>query len=165
MGSSPIGISNPKTKLVLLEKGLNCQRNLSFGRLNKKRQNNRKKTLTRSVLHKFFFFFFSKFMFIKSYFELFELLYNVFVFQETPWIVNLVPETTWAMSIEVSSMSGLLDVIGGVWVTHPIIHGLSKQRYPLEDSRVLNRKKCALTSLGRDSSIANYLLLIMQKNV
>ena len=33
-----------------------------------------------------------------------------------------------------------LDVIGGVWVTHPIIHGLSKQRYPLEDSRVLSKK-------------------------
>ena len=132
----PIGISNPKTKLVLLEKGLNCQRNLSFGGLNKKGQNNRRRLLfylvSSSVLSKFFlFFFFSKFMFIKSTFELFELLYNVFVFQETPWIVNLVPETTWAMSIEVSSMSGLLDVIGGVWVTHPIIHGLSKQRYPL----------------------------------
>ena len=33
----PIGISNPKTKLVLLEKGLNCQHNLSIGGLNKKR--------------------------------------------------------------------------------------------------------------------------------
>ena len=42
---SPIGISNPKTKLVLLEKGLNCQRNLSFGGLNKKGQNNRTRLL------------------------------------------------------------------------------------------------------------------------
>ena len=145
---SPIGISNPKTKLVLLEKGLNCQRNLSFGGLNKKGQNNRTRLLLYLVSSsvQFCWNFFSSFFPFQSLCSLKALLnflnyfYNVFVFQETPWIINLVPETTWAMSIEVSSMSGLLDVIGGVWVTHPIIHGLSKQRYPLEDSRVLSKK-------------------------
>ena len=90
MGSSPIGISNPKTKLVLLEKGLNCQRNLSFGGLNKKGQNNRTRLLlylvSSSVLSKFFLFFFSfsKFMFIKSTFELFELLLQCFCFSGNP---------------------------------------------------------------------------------
>ena len=85
---SPIGISNPKTKLVLLEKGLNCQRNLSFGGLNKKGQNNRTRlpySWSSLVMSKFFlFFFFSKFMFIKSTFELFELLLQCFCFSGNP---------------------------------------------------------------------------------
>ena len=100
----PIGISNPKTKLVLLEKGLNCQRNLSFGGLNKKGQNNRTRLLLYLVSSsvQFCWNFFSSFFPFQSLCSLKALLnflnyfYNVFVFQETPWIVNLVPETTWA---------------------------------------------------------------------